>query len=168
MKEEMITIAKKQKYNKTDKVVTDQLQRFEIEQIKNRHPNDCSGGEIQKAALACMLLENPNVLWIDEPTKGLDPISKNQLATILKKINENGVTIVMVTHDIEFAAKYTTTCAMMFDGQITTESSPEQLFKGNYFYTTTINRTTQNSPIDEALTLEEVLTLWEKSKASSY
>ncbi len=168
IEEELIAIAKKHKLNNMKEIVAKQLHEFGIEHIKSRHPNDCSGGEMQKAALACMLLENPEVLWVDEPTKGLDPISKRQLATILKKINQKGVTIVMVTHDIEFAAKYTTTCAMMFDGQITTEASPEQLFKGNYFYTTTINRTTQNSPIDEALTLEEVLTLWEKSKASSY
>src|SRR5699024_8257958 len=110
-----------------------------------------------RAALACMLLSQPDILFIDEPTKGLDPISKESLAKLLKKLNEEGLTIVMVTHDIEFAAKHVDRCAMMFDGEISVVGTPEELFKGNYFYTTTMNRATQMSSIPEVLTLEEAL-----------
>lgn len=115
---------------------------------------------MQKAALACMLLGKPQVLFIDEPTKGMDPVSKKHLAQILKQLHDEGLTIVMVTHDIEFAAKNVKSCAMMFDGSITVEGTPEDLFKGNYFYTTAINRATQDSNVPEVLTMEEALEIW--------
>lgn len=66
----------------------------------------------------------------------------------------------MVTHDIEFAAKYADRCAMMFDGNISIAGTPNELFKGNYFYTTTMNRATRMSPVPEVLTLEEALIEW--------
>ncbi|MBC5636760.1 ATP-binding cassette domain-containing protein [Ornithinibacillus sp. BX22] len=144
--------------------IEEQLQLFGIEYLRDRHPNDCSGGEIQKAALACMLLKNPDILLIDEPTKGLDPISKRQLASTLKRIHQEGLTIVMVTHDIEFAVHHTTKSAMMFNGNITIDAVPEELFKGNYFYTTTMNRVTQNTSVPEVLTLEEAISIWKESK----
>src|SRR5690606_26978446 len=122
--------------------ISEMLDLFGIQHIRNRHPYDCSGGEIQKAALACMLLGDPEILFIDEPTKGLDPISKQNFADILQDLHREGLTIIMVTHDIEFAAKNAERCAMMFDGAITTEGTPDELLKGNYFYTTSINRAT--------------------------
>ncbi|MBO1910530.1 ABC transporter ATP-binding protein, partial [Microvirga sp. 3-52] len=136
------------------------LQTFDIEHLRGRHPHDCSGGEIQKAALACMLIESPTLLLIDEPTKGLDSASKNQLSTILKELHNAGMTIIMVTHDIEFAARNVEKCAMIFNGEITVSGTPKELFKDNYFYTTTINRATRVSETREALTLEKALAKW--------
>lgn len=146
-----------------EKKINEMLLKFGISHLKHRHPYDCSGGEMQKAALATMLLGNPEILFMDEPTKGLDPFSKQQFARILKQLHEDGLTIIMVTHDIEFAARHASRCAMMFDGSITVEATPNELFKGNYFYTTALNRATQNSNIAEVLTLEEALTLWPKT-----
>lgn len=140
--------------------ISEMLDLFGIQHIRNRHPYDCSGGEIQKAALACMLLGDPEILFIDEPTKGLDPISKQNFADILQDLHREGLTIIMVTHDIEFAAKNAERCAMMFDGAITTEGTPDELLKGNYFYTTSINRATRASHMNESLTLEEALLKW--------
>src|SRR5699024_7644069 len=134
--------------------------QFNISHLLERHPYDCSGGEMQKGALACMLLGEPEILFIDEPTKGLDPVSKMHLGTILSQLHSVGLTIVMVTHDIEFAAINAERCAMMFDGEITADGTPESLFKGNYFYTTAINRATRNSNIPEALTLKEAIQRW--------
>lgn len=131
------------------------LDLFQITHLRSRHPYDCSGGEMQKAALACMLLSNPDILFIDEPTKGFDPNSKLNFGELLHELHEKGLTIVMVTHDIEFAAKYADRCAMMFDGNISVEGTPDELFKGSYFYTTIINRATR-----DALTLEEALAKW--------
>lgn len=136
------------------------LETFGIEHLRSRHPYDCSGGEIQKAALACMLIGAPEVLLIDEPTKGLDSVSKEELSKLLQQLHTSGMTIIMVTHDIEFAARNAKKCAMIFNGEITVSGTPEQLFKGNYFYTTSINRATRVSEANEALTLEEALLKW--------
>ena len=115
---------------------------------------------MQKIALATMLLKKPKILFLDEPTKGFDPLSKRDFARYLSKLHKEGLTIVMVTHDIEFAARYATMCGMLFQGEITAEGTPEELFHGNYFYTTSISRMTRNQPIPEALTLEEALLKW--------
>lgn len=143
-----------------EKQITQILDNFGITNLRERHPYDCSGGEIQKAALACMLLGNPEMLFIDEPTKGLDPISKERFSEIILGLHQRGLTIMMVTHDIEFAAQNAERCAMMFDGEITVDGTPKQLFKGNYFYTTALNRATRQSTVHEVLTIEEAHTTW--------
>lgn len=140
--------------------ITELLNILNIAHLRDRHPHDCSGGEIQRAALACMLISSPEMLFIDEPTKGLDPISKTRFSEVLSKLHQEGLTIMMVTHDIEFAALNAKRCAMMFDGEITVDGTPKQLFKGNYFYTTAINRATRMSNVREVLTLEEALETW--------
>ncbi|OZS78479.1 hypothetical protein CF394_06905 [Tetzosporium hominis] len=136
------------------------IEAFSIEHLLDRHPYDCSGGEVQRAALACMLLGSPDILFIDEPTKGLDPVSKRRFSEVLAKLHLEGMTILMVTHDIEFAAQHAERCAIMFDGEITVSGTPDHLFKGNYFYTTAINRATRGSHVLEALTFEEAIDLW--------
>lgn len=140
--------------------MADMVEAFSIAHLLERHPYDCSGGEIQRAALACMLLGSPDILFIDEPTKGLDPISKKRFSEVLSKLHLEGMTIMMVTHDIEFAAQNAERCAILFDGEITVSGTPNQLFKGNYFYTTAINRATRASTIPEALTFEEAIDQW--------
>lgn len=136
-------------------------QRLKIGHLLDRHPNDISSGELQRATLACLLLEEPTVLFIDEPTKGLDPDAKERLASLLQELKEEGLTIVMVTHDIEFAVKHVDRCAILFDGAMSAIGTPEQIFKGNYFYTTTINRATYSEHFAGFLTLEEAVDQWE-------
>ncbi|AXI00854.1 ABC transporter ATP-binding protein [Sporosarcina sp. PTS2304] len=136
------------------------LTSFGISHLRMRHPYDCSGGEVQKAALACILLAEPEMLFIDEPTKGMDPISKQHLGELLSELQRNGLTIFMVTHDISFAAHYAERCAMMFDGEIAADGTPDELFKGNYFYTTAINRATRETRQPEVLTYEEAVATW--------
>ncbi len=143
-----------------DAIITELVNIFGIAHLRHRHPYDCSGGEVQKAALACMLIGKPDMLFIDEPTKGLDPISKERFSEVLAKLHKEGLTIMMVTHDIEFAAQNAERCAMMFDGEITVDGTPAQLFKGNYFYTTAINRATRMSNVREVLTLREAQATW--------
>lgn len=157
---EMKEAAKRYQIEDAEEVITELLHVFGIEHLRSRHPHDCSGGEIQRAALACMLIGKPEMLFIDEPTKGLDPYSKKRFSEVLNKLHQEGVTIIMVTHDIEFAARTASRCAMMFDGEITVDGTPDQLFKGNYFYTTTINRITRLSQVNEVLTLEEAIKAW--------
>ncbi|MBP3952467.1 ABC transporter ATP-binding protein [Bacillus suaedae] len=135
--------------------VTFLIDSLGLTDLLDKHPYDLSGGELQKAALACLLLRKPDILLLDEPTKGLDPISKQQLIQILLSLQSEGMTMMMTTHDVEFAAKYATTCGMMFQGHITTESQPQQFFKGNFFYTTMIQRLFRGVS-DEIVTLGDV------------
>ena len=110
-----------------------------ITELLNRHPFDLSGGEQQRAALAKILLLSPDILLLDEPTKGLDMPFKDTLAEILLKLKNSGVTIIMVTHDVEFSAKYADHCGMFFDGRISSISNPRDFFASNNFYTTRNN-----------------------------
>lgn len=132
------------------------VQFTQLEALLHRHPYDLSGGEQQRAALAKVLLLEPTILLLDEPTKGLDSYFKKQLAQYLIKLNHQGVTIVMVSHDIEFCAQYGETCAMFFDGNIITTKQAKAFFAGNSFYTTAANRMSRHIWKD-AVTIEDVI-----------
>ena len=111
-----------------------------LDGLLDRHPYDLSGGEQQRAALAKILLCAPNILLLDEPTKGLDAAFKRQLAQILRELQAGGVTVVTVSHDVEFCAEFADRCALFFDGGITAEGTPRAFFSGNCFYTTAADR----------------------------
>lgn len=127
-----------------------------LEELLDRHPYDLSGGEQQRAALAKILLLEPDVLLLDEPTKGLDAGFKQTLAEILQRFLRRGVAVLMVSHDIEFCARYAHRCALFFDGTIVTEGPPRAFFSGNSFYTTAANRMAR-ARLPGAVTAEEVI-----------
>ncbi len=106
----------------------------------DRHPYDLSGGEQQRTALGKVLLTEPDILLLDEPTKGFDAEFKIAFAQILRKLSIQGVTILMVSHDVAFCAEHAHRCGLFFDGNIVAEGSPEEFFSGNSFYTTPANR----------------------------
>ena len=112
----------------------------EIDHLLDSHPYDLSGGEQQRSALAKVLLTEPRLLLLDEPTKGIDSFFKEKLADILCKLKAEGITIVMVSHDVEFCAKYADFVSMFFDGQVLTTDTPRRFFGQNSFYTTAANR----------------------------
>lgn len=118
-------------------------ERLDIKHLFESHPYDLSGGEQQKAALAKILLMNPKIILLDEPTKGLDAYSKKTFAEILAELKKDGKTIVIVTHDVEFAAEYADRCAMFFDGQIVSISNHVDFFATNRYYTTAAARMTR-------------------------
>ncbi len=128
----------------------------ELTHLLNQHPYDLSGGEQQRAALAKVLLLKPRILLLDEPTKGLDAHFKEKLAHILYDLKNSGVTIVMVSHDIEFCAKYADRCAMFFDGNIVSSNSPREFFSGKSFYTTAANRMAR-AKLPNAILAEDVI-----------
>ena len=130
----------------------------EIESLLSSHPYDLSGGEQQRSALAKVLLTNPKLLLLDEPTKGIDSFFKEKLATILCKLKEQGITIVMVSHDVEFCAKYADMVSMFFDGQMLTTDTPRRFFGNNSFYTTAANRMSRHV-FSMAVTAEDVVEL---------
>ncbi len=135
--------------------------------LENRHPYDLSGGEQQRAALAKLLLLNPDILLLDEPTKGFDAEFKEEFASILKELLNSGVCIVMVSHDIEFCAEHADTCALFFDGNIAASGSPQEFFSGNSFYTTSANRISRDI-LPNAVTTDDIIDAigGEKSKSS--
>lgn len=130
----------------------------DIAGLLESHPFDLSGGELQRAALAKVLLANPRLLLLDEPTKGIDSFFKRELARILDELKTNGVTIVIVSHDIEFCARFADSVSMFFDGSIVTTNTPRRFFSQNSFYTTAANRMSR-SVFANAVTDEDVIEL---------
>lgn len=129
---------------------------MEIGHLMSMHPYDLSGGEQQRAALAKVLLKEPEILLLDEPTKGLDGYYKQKLAETFKLLKERGTAIVMVSHDIEFCAAYADRCALFFDGSIVSCGPAEQFFVGNSFYTTAANRMARHL-FPSAITVKDVV-----------
>lgn len=123
-----------------NRMVKDIAALCRIETLLDNHPYDLSGGEQQRAALAKVLMNTPEILLLDEPTKGMDAHFKREFADILMDLKANGVSIVMVSHDIEFCAEYADRCALIFDGGITSVGVPREFFAGKSFYTTSANR----------------------------
>lgn len=108
--------------------------------LLERHPFDLSGGEQQRAAIAKLLLARPDVLLLDEPTKGMDAAFRASFGALLRALCEQGTAVVLVSHDIEFCAAYADRAALLFDGQILSEGRTRAFFAGNHFYTTAANR----------------------------
>ncbi len=124
--------------------------------LLDRHPYDLSGGEQQRAALAKVLLLSPRILLLDEPTKGLDAEFRQVLAQILRLLLQRGIAVIMVSHDIEFCARYAHRCALLFDGAVVAEGTPRTFFSGNSFYTTSVSRMARGV-LPGAVTAEEVI-----------
>lgn len=134
------------------------VELVEISHLQDMHPYDLSGGEQQRAAMAKILLLNPEILLLDEPTKGLDSGFKYKLASILKRLQRQGTTILMVSHDIEFCGRYGDRCAMFFDGKIITTNTPRLFFSGNSFYTTAANRMSRHL-FENAVNVDDIVAL---------
>lgn len=127
-----------------DKVTVENVsQRMGIEHLLDRHPWDLSGGEIQKCAFAKILLADPKIIVLDECTKGMDSFAKKALGDILLDLKAEGRTILLVTHDLEFAAQYCDRCGLLFDGKIVAEDDAVEFFSQNRFYTTASARLTR-------------------------
>ncbi|MFF2878048.1 ABC transporter ATP-binding protein [Gottfriedia sp. NPDC057991] len=157
---DLISILKDRKLGEEElkKKISEVSTLVEIEHLLNNHPFDLSGGEQQRVALAKILLLEPKILLLDEPTKGLDNCFKEKLATILNQLTKTGVTILMVSHDVEFCAKYTERCGLFFDGNLISESTATEFFAGNSFYTTAANRISRHY-FKDAITNEDVIEL---------
>lgn len=122
----------------------------------DRHPYDISGGEQQRAALAKVLLTAPDILLLDEPTKGFDAEFKVTFSVILRRLIAQGTTILMVSHDVPFCAEYAHKCGLFFDGSIVAEGTPREFFSGNSFYTTPANRMARHL-IPQAVTVADIV-----------
>ena len=149
-----LSVTKKEGEKKVNKTA----EKLGISGLLGSHPYDLSGGEQQKAALAKLLLMEPEIILLDEPTKGLDAYSKKELALILSSLKSEGKTIVIVTHDVEFAAEYADRCAMFFDGGIVCTAPSTEFFASNRYYTTAAARITRPM-YENAVTAEAAVKL---------
>lgn len=132
-----------------------------MEPIRVLHENvvmDMGGIENLLMNIYRKLLLEPQLLILEEPTKGLDAGFKIKFAEILEQLLKREVTIIMVSHDIEFCASFAHKCALFFDGNIVTTNTPNKFFSGNNFYTTVANRMTRQV-FENAITCEDVIRL---------
>ena len=141
-----------------DEKISAVSEKLGISRLFGKHPYDLSGGEAQKCALAKILLSEPKILLLDEPTKGIDAHAKLTLRDILASLKREGVTVIAVTHDTEFAAIASDKCALFFDGEVISPSSPRNFFSGNDFYTTAASRISRGI-FENAVTADDVILL---------
>ncbi len=138
----------------------------QIGHLLDSHPYDLSGGEQQRAALAKVLLTDPTILLLDEPTKGIDSFFKETFAAVLAALKAKGITVVMVSHDVEFCARYADFVSMFFDGQVMTTNTPRRFFGSNSFYTTAANRMSR-CVFQNAVCWEDVAGLYRQNREES-
>lgn len=164
VREDLMDMLKGRKIKKGD--ILERVEKIstflEINDLLDKHPYDLSGGEQQRVALGKVLLFKPKIILLDEPTKGLDEILKNKLGRYLQELSAKGVTIVIVTHDIEFAAQYSHRSSLFFNGSIITTNYSNEFFSGNSFYTTSANRMSRNI-FKNAIISQEVIDLCKKN-----
>lgn len=142
--------------NKNEEKIKGTAELTKITDLLEKHPFDLSGGEQQRAALAKVLLCEPKILLLDEPTKGMDAEFKADFAKIIQSLKKKNCTVIMISHDLEFCAKYSDLCAMLFDGDISACASSDKFFSGNRFYTTASCRIARGI-IDNAVTDEDII-----------
>ena len=116
------------------------VRQMALAPLLDRHPFDLSGGEQQRAALAKVLLMQPRVLLLDEPTKGMDGAFKEEFGALLRALCAQGAAVCVVSHDVEFCAQYADRCGLLFRGEVVTENAARSFFSDHYFYTTAAAR----------------------------
>lgn len=131
---------------------------FEIEHLLTSHPYDLSGGELQKAALIKILLLKPQILLLDEPSKGMDAYSKFNLVKTVKNLKKSGITILIVTHDIEFAAECSDRCGLFFDGDVISQGTARKFLSSNTCYTTSACKMARDI-LPDAVTCNQIIKL---------
>ncbi len=138
-------------------------ERLHLTGFLDKHPYDVSGGEQQRVALGKVLLTKPRLLFLDEPTKGMDSAFKESFADLLREMCAGGATVFMVSHDVEFCAKTADRCAMLFDGVLAADAPTVSFFSNNTFYTTAANRIARHV-FPDAITDEDVIALCRENR----
>ncbi len=156
LREELLSVFPGKKLGEVEAQIQEMVALCRLDGLLDRHPYDLSGGEQQRAALAKVLLQKPEILLLDEPTKGLDNDFKRVFATIMRELTAKGVCIILISHDVEFCAQYATRCGLFFDGSIVTMDAPQPFFAGKSFYTTAANRMARHL-LPGAVTAEDVI-----------
>lgn len=140
------------------------LEKMELTEFREQNPLDLSGGQQQRLALGKVLLTKPEILLLDEPTKGMDGDFKVKFGDMLGKLKKQGITTVLVSHDMEFCAEYATHCGLMFDREIISGGPTREFFAENVYYTTAAARMTRGI-LKDCLVAEDIMTALEKGRA---
>lgn len=140
------------------------LEKMELTEFREQNPLDLSGGQQQRLALGKVLLTKPEILLLDEPTKGMDGGFKVKFGDMLGKLKKQGITTVLVSHDMEFCAEYATHCGLMFDREIISGGPTREFFAENVYYTTAAARMTRGI-LKDCLVAEDIMTALEKGRA---
>ncbi|SMC24664.1 energy-coupling factor transport system ATP-binding protein [Clostridium acidisoli DSM 12555] len=144
-------------------VIDEVLKALKIYEFKDKNPRDLSGGQRQRVAVASILVLNPKILMLDEPTRGMDINAKKDLGEILKNLNKSGTTIILITHDADFAAEYCNKFMLMFNGEKVSIGSKTDVLSEGIFYTTTINKLIRDNEKD-IFTLNQAMKMFKKEK----
>ena len=136
-----------------------------IEELLDREPMDLSGGERQKCALCKLLLTSPQLILLDEPTKGMDAAYRSGLVKTVRGLAQKGAAIIIATHDTGFAAAVSDRCGLFFNGELLSVCSPRRFFSATRFYTTAVSRITRDY-LPCAVTVQQAVTESETLLAS--
>jgi len=123
-----------------ESMTVEALELLELEPFRDRNPEDLSCGERERVALASVLVYKPRLLVLDEPTRGVDVRTKERLASYLRKYNSEGNTVVLVTHDLEFAAECCTRVLLMGSGRVLADGDKHKVLAESLFFTTQYNK----------------------------
>lgn len=146
------------------KAVEEMLEKMELTEFREQNPLDLSGGQQQRLALGKVLLTKPEILLLDEPTKGMDGGFKVKFGAMLRELKKQGITTVLVSHDMEFCAEYATYCGLMFDREIISFGPTREFFAENVYYTTAAARMTRGI-LRDCLVAEDIMAALEKGRA---
>lgn len=143
------------------------LKTLGLDEYRHHNPQDLSFGQKQRVVLASVLIREPQVICLDEPTRGLDYIFKSQLANILQGLKKKGTTLIIVSNDIEFMAEFSDTIIVMFQGEVVGYGDKKELLTDSSFYLPQIGRLFKNIN-DNILTYGEALPMLKRAKNSLY
>lgn len=132
--------------------------RLDLSELLHQHPLDLSAGQLQRVALGKLLLQDPAILLLDEPTKGIDRFTIQQMTNELRCLVAEGKTILCVTHDLDFAAEASDRCCLFFNHQLFPVEASSVFFSQNQFYTTEASRIAKDW-YPEVVTVTELLGL---------
>lgn len=127
-----------------EEVLDSVLNDLDILSLKYKNPRDLSGGEKQRVAIASILVNTPKILILDEPTRGIDIHLKHRIGEMLKALQKSGVTIIIVTHDVEFSSLYSDKLILMFNGEVMCEGGVSEVLSNGIYYTTCTHKLFRN------------------------
>lgn len=153
---------------KDEEKIEKTLKLLDLYKLKDRNPRDISGGEKQRTAIASILVLEPEIILLDEPTRGLNIGLKKNLGKLLKKLQEKNITIILVTHDIEFAAEFSDNFILMCNGEVTAKGNINEVLGNGIYYTTSVNKLFRDS-IENIFLLDEIKekVKWHEENSSS-
>ena len=137
------------------------LERFELSEYRSQYPRSLSGGEKQRVALASVLVTNPKLLILDEPTRGMDYRLKSQLMRFLNEYRAEGNTVILITHDVEIVAEYADRIILLSEGRVIVDGEKHQVLSQALLFSPQINRLVQSferyGVSNQILTVSEAL-----------